>query len=139
MAIISAGLMLLKFKNLGSFAAKNWKLVVIVILVAGIGYYHWDRTRTIDALREQVVDLKADFERCQGAVKRQNSVIDKLSTDGSTVLEQERKRAAEEIKKEQQKTQTAIDKLRKKETAQTCDAAIKELIDGAKGDLKWEE
>ena len=114
-------------------------LVVIIALVAGIGYYHWDRTRTINNLREQVADLKADMQRCQGAIKRQNSVIDNLSTKGTTLLEQERKRAAEEIKKEQQKTQDAIERLRNKETAQSCDAAMQDLIKEAQEGLKWEE
>jgi len=139
MALISAGLMLLKFRNFGSVIAKNWKIVVILALVAGIGYYHWDRTRTIEALEQQVSDLEKDMQRCTGAIERQNARINKLSEDGAALLEEERKRAAEEIEKQKQRTKGAIERLQNKATAQSCDAAIQDLIDEAHGELKWEE
>lgn len=139
MAIISGALLLLKFKSFGSFAAKNWKLVIIAVLVAGIGYYHWDRTRTIEALKQKVVDLEDDMRRCTGAINKQNSVINKISTEGTALLEQERKRAAEEIEAQKQRTKGAIERLQNKVIIQSCDAAIQDLIDEAHGELKWEE
>jgi len=139
MALVSLGLLALKFGNFGSLVAKNWKLVVIILLVAGIGYYHWDRTKTIEALRVEVTDLKADMARCTTAIDKQNLVIDKISSEGTALLAEERKRAAAEVEAVKQSTKGAIERLQNKATAQSCDAAIVDLIGTAHGELKWEE
>jgi hypothetical protein len=139
MAIISGALMLFKLRNLGSVLAKNWKLVIIVVLVAGIGYYHWDRTRTIEGLREDVRVLEQNFANCQGAITRQNSIIDTAATAAKEVLEKERNDTAIAVANEKAKTQAAIDKLTNKEVAQTCEAAVIDMINEAHGDLKWDE
>ena len=137
MALISGGLLLLKLRSFGGFAARNWKLVIIVLLVGGIAYYHWDRTRTIEKLREEVQTLEQNIANCKGALQRQNSIIDQSSTRSKELLEQERQKTAAAIAAEREKAQRAIEALRGKELAQTCDEAVDELIDSAQEDLRW--
>ena len=128
-----------KFSSFGGLVAKHWKIAVIVVLVAGIGYYHWDRTRTIEALRADVLTLEQNIANCKGALGSQNSVIDQSATRSKEVIALEKAVTQAAIELEQAKTQAAIERLQGKELAATCDGAIQELIEGARGDLKWPE
>ena len=139
MALLTGALFLFKIRKFGSFAFKNWKLVLIVGLVAAIGLYHWDRSRTIKNLQKDIIVLEQNIASCRGAIDKQNSIIDKVASSSKKLLEEERARAAAEIEKQKQKTKTAIDKLRNKEVAQTCETAIEDLIDEAQGGLRWED
>jgi len=139
MAILSGLMLASKFSGIGGILLKQWKLVLIVVLVAGIGYYHWDRTRTINNLRADIVTLEQNIANCKGAIGSQNSIIDKSSSAATEVITTEKEATQLAIEAEQAKTKAAIEALNNQQVAATCDAAVKEMIDKARGELKWPE
>jgi len=143
MAILSGLLLASKARGLASFFVRNWQAVLIIALLAAGGFYHMSRTnqintleQTIGAKNEEISELKLDLASCNGAINNQNEIIDTLKVTGKQIIQEERVRAAKKIAAIEAKRKADLVALKSKPLAESCTAAIKELLDFAIGDTK---
>lgn len=137
MAIFSTVTIVSKLFSLGKFLRKNWQMVIIVLMVLAVLWYHNDRTNQIEDLTEQVSDLKTELASCNGALSNQNQIIDVVANTGRKLLEEERQRAAEQVKLSKKQTDDAISRIKNKKVSQNCRQAIEDMVKEAQGELQW--
>jgi len=141
--IFTGAMFLLKMGSVGKFLAKNWQMVLIVAMVGAVYWYHTDRTNTIHKLEqtivsknEEIAEIKLDLASCNGAINNQNEIIDTLKETGSQIIKEERLRAAMKITEIEARRRADLATLRTKPLAQSCEAAMEELLDFAIGEEK---
>jgi uncharacterized protein HemX len=131
---------------IGKHKVKLIMAIIIILAVVGLYWYvtglqndveHWKKE-----YNDQVTKTAVIKERCQtnmttleGAIATQNAEIERVAgllTKAEADLDAKIKEAA----KKQQKFSKEIEKIRNDVKPETCDGAIKYLIDGA-GELSW--
>ena len=138
--IFSGAMFALKAAKFGSFLLKNWQAVLIIGLLVAGGVYHMKRTHTINTLEkevaaknEEIAELELNLASCNGAINNQNEIIDTLKDTGKQIIKEERLRAAMKITEIEARRKADLATLRTKPLAQSCEAAMKELLDFALG------
>lgn len=137
MALISTALMVFKFRGFIKILTKNWKVTLLIMALAIMGYYHWDRSRTITKQAATITHLTLEVAKCKGALSNQNAIIETVKQTGQQIIAEEKRKTAAIIAANKQKLQAAIDKLNNKPLAQTCEKAMLELLNEARGELRW--
>ena len=137
--IFSGLMMAFKANKIVGMLIKNWPIVLLVIVCLGVWWYHTDRTKTIEQLRENVKTLEMNLANCDAAVNNQNAAIEGLSVAGEQALSKVTAESSAKVMKLQNSLNIALDTLRIQPLAETCDAAMDEMIEKAQGELKWVE
>lgn len=124
------------------FLMKNWQLILIGLLVAGIYFYHANRSAKIESLQAEVVKLNKDlviaegnFQACQGKLSQQNEEIKFWVNKG-----REQRDAIKELEGILSKTKQKYDQEAKRilgeNVPKSCQGAMDYLLKGRE-DLKW--
>ena len=138
--MLSGLLLAMRANKYGSFVMKYWAIIVLILLVLGVWWYHNNLTKTIENLHAEVTRLNVELSSCNGALTNQNSAIAVISQSGQSTITKVKKETAAKIAKLQSNLQLALDALQSQPVAQTCEAAIEELRSKAQGsELKWEK
>lgn len=128
------------FLAIAKFLLRNWRLVSLVLALAGVfGYRQYlvhtisSQKDTIATQQQQITSLQSTLEEAkkantdlQGLVSKQNQALDELHS----VQKSNEHRIAvlnDIIRKERKQSKQTIDDLRKKPLAKTCNDAIDEL------------
>ena len=130
---------LLILKNIGTFLFKNWKMTLAILVIGGLCLHELHNQHIISKLNTKVQTLEVNLANCQGALDKQNGIINTVRATGKKLLEEERVRAAKAIAERDRKVKETIAKLKDKPLADTCKAAMDELILESQGSLKWED
>lgn len=128
--------------GVSTFLKDNWKPIVIILVVLGA---YWHYTSLINKIEEQateIVQLKYENALCENnaaklksGIDDQNKEIQKWVNVGKKT-EMEMKKLKEELEKRRRQAEAELQHILQEPKPQTCEAAIKYLID-AKGDLTW--
>ena len=119
------------------FLLKHWQAIAIVVLISSIIIYHQYRTYTISSLQSKLELCTKGKEELAQLLQKQNNRIEELVKKG-------RMEAAkfEELKTKIESSKLSLDSriniILSEPKPQTCENAIKYLID-AKKELAWPE
>jgi len=117
------------------FLTKYWKIFAIVLIIGGTLW-------RFDILNKRIAELETDKATCianqvnlQSAINQRNEEIDNLN-DKLRESEADVEEAIEKQKQERNKHKQELKDILNEKNPETCEGAIKYLIDGTE-DLKW--
>lgn len=129
---------------LSAIGGSKVKIIIIIIVVATLGFGAWFIKNKISSLKEQVATLqqelggyKVTVAAFEISIAKQNDAVKKLQEEGK-LLENKAKLKQREAREITKTYENEIRRLLSEKTEiKTCDDGISYLKDKAIGELKW--
>lgn len=133
---------------LANFFVKNWKAIVVILLLAMVSYQNFSSVRfvfgvetvpallkDVDELTENNIILQNNNEILVGTINQRNEELVKWE-ELTAKLEKQMEELEGDIIRIKEETDQEVEDILNQPTPQTCEKAIEYLIDGV-DDLEW--
>lgn len=133
-----------KFGVIRKMLKKSWKWIAIILVLLVLFFYREhllgeieQRENKIAEQQEQIRAKDKRIEKLGGAIDEQNKRIERISQETEEQQKRFEKRK-QQLKEERNQARQHAQQIMQEETPQTCDQAVKYLIEG-KDQLRWKD